>query len=529
MSKEMDRHTVFQTTRVRSSLKNDVCWIHKPKQEQEESRTEDAVKPRPAFVKQNSYVLSTAKKFDDSSNQANSEVIPPQEDAQPEGSTVETTDDAKPQAFTEELTQKDEAKPENTVANTTAETKKEYTAVYQSNVEQNGGAADVSAEVKDQDAKQQLVSPMEPAEPTVAHATAENNGEITGKTVDQSNIECNEAKLSVDTHVEDPAAETSAVPAVELKPKEEPATKTESENATQLEHAGLQSIVHPAEGSCEKGPPEQAAEEIVEAVAEVAVESSPETPAVTGAAGENAALQVSVEPYPHIAADTASESPSQAAAETAVKPKESMVESAASGEPVLKTAAEVVVQCEVQPVNNLVIEQCVEPERAAAHVVELTIKDAVEPVTPSDAEAAQDEFSDRLIKLSEALDVEPPTIEAAPEPLKDPKQYHTEESKLNQHSDDNNISDMSQRSKEDPQSTQTQDEARNSNVCSFCEKIIEGRVKIYLSEPVVTCHPDCLKCGVCAKALGDMLTTMFLHDQVVQCGGCFAEGLKNRT
>ncbi|KAK9536348.1 hypothetical protein VZT92_006136 [Zoarces viviparus] len=280
----------------------------------------------------------------------------------------------------------------------------------------------------------------------------------------------------------------------------------------------------------EKGLTEQAAEESVEAVAEVAVESSPETPDVTGAAGENAALQVSVDPVPDL--DTASESPIKAAAKTALKPEESTVKFAASAEPVFRPGAEEVVKCEVQPVENPVVQQSVEPtpERAAHHVVELSMKDAVGPVTSSDAEAAQDTFSWRLIELSEALDVEPPTTEAAPEPLKDPKPSHTEETKLNQHSDDTNTYDVSQKSKEDPQSTQTQQKpSTKSNVCSFCEKIMDGNVKIYLSEPVVTWHPDCLKCGVCAKALGDLMTAMFLHDQVVHCGGCFAEALETKT
>ncbi|KAM6911550.1 uncharacterized protein PEZ65_015790 [Lycodopsis pacificus] len=282
----------------------------------------------------------------------------------------------------------------------------------------------------------------------------------------------------------------------------------------------------------EKGLTEQAAEESVEAVAEVAVESSPETPDVTGAAGENAALQVSVDPGSDLEVDTASESPTKAAAETALKPEESTVEFAASAEPVFRPGAEEVVKCEVQPVENPVVEQSVEPipERAADHVVELSMKDAVEPVTSSDAEAAQDTFSCRFIELSEALDVEPPTTEAAPEPLKDPKPSHTEETKLNQHSDDTNICDVSQKSKEDPQSTQTQQKpSTKSNVCSFCEKIMDGKVKIYLNEPVMACHPECLKCGVCAKALGDLMTAMFLHDQVVHCGGCFAEALETKT
>lgn len=218
----------------------------------------------------------------------------------------------------EELIQKDEAHPEKTVVNTTAEKiKEEYVAVYQPNVEQNGGAAEVSADL--------------------------------------------------------------------------------------------------------------------EAVAEVAVESSPEMPAVTDAAGENAAPQVRCL---DLVAHPASESPTQAAAE---EPEEFIVESAASAEPVLKTGAEEVVQCEVQPVDNPVVEQSVEPERAADHVVELTIEDAVEPVTYSDAEAALDEFSDQLIELSEALDAEPPRTEAAPEPLKDGKQSHTEENQLKPHTDDSNM------------------------------------------------------------------------------------------
>lgn len=97
--------------------------------------------------------------------------------------------------------------------------------------------------------------------------------------------------------------------------------------------------------------------------------------------------------------------------------------------------------------------------------------------------------------------------------------------------------------------------------CYFCNQIINGNVKIIFSEPSMNCHPDCLKvcyvffcknavylcfydilslsllymkltlsmllqCGVCARALGDMLTPMFLKDQVIQCGVCFSEAVK---
>ncbi|TDH04820.1 hypothetical protein EPR50_G00136410 [Perca flavescens] len=269
----------------------------------------------------------------------------------------------------------------------------------------------------------------------------------------------------------------------------------------------------------------------VEDVAKVAVESSPETPAVTGAAGEEVALQVSVEPVPDLVAATVPELPTQPAAETAVKSVERKVESAASAEPVLKTGAEEVVEFEVAPVVNTVVEQSVEPtpERAADGVVELNIEDAVESVTASDAEAVSDKFSYIPIELSEALDVEPPTTETAPKPLKDPKQSHPEETKPNQHSEHTNTSDIFKKSKEKEQTTQKQNGTRNTNVCSFCDKRIAGNIKLHLSEPVVTCHPDCLKCGVCAKLLGDLLTTMFLHDQVVKCGGCFAKALESES
>ncbi len=369
------------------------------------------------------------------------------------------------------------AQPGKSVANTTAEHKEEHadTAVYQSNVTHNEGAAEVSAEV---------------------HV--------------EERIQNDEAQPASSTK-ENPEA-FPAAPEVELKPEEKLSNETEPANATHLEDSGVKSTVQHAEGSCEMCPPEQAAEEIVEAAAEVVVESSPdqsvvinatpgeeaarqdsvepvpqslaesiselptqpaaetategscekgpaeqaagetvaavaevsvesstETPAVTHAADKEAALQDSVEPVPDSVpvADTVSELPTQPAAETAVKSVECEVESAASAEPVLKTRAE---ECEVQPVDNTVVEQSVEPtpESAADRGVELSIKDAVEPVT--DAEAAQDTFTYRVIELTDALDEEPPTAEATPEPLKDPKQSqsHIEEKKLSQQSDDTN-------------------------------------------------------------------------------------------
>ncbi|KAA8587103.1 hypothetical protein FQN60_000939, partial [Etheostoma spectabile] len=66
MSNDVNRHKVFYTTRVRTTLKNDGCWIKKAQEETEEqckARTDHAVEIRPAPVRPNSYVLSTTKKF----------------------------------------------------------------------------------------------------------------------------------------------------------------------------------------------------------------------------------------------------------------------------------------------------------------------------------------------------------------------------------------------------------------------------------------------------------------------------------
>ncbi|XP_071316868.1 fibrous sheath CABYR-binding protein [Trachinotus anak] len=602
MSKDVDRSQVFKTTRVRTALKNDGSWIQKSKEEkgeQDEARTAPAVERRPAPVRQNSYVLFTAKKFElvdpplssplqetqlsssegDSANQANGDVIPLQKNAQPEGSTVAATDDTKPQAPTEELIQNGEAQLQKIVANTAAENKEEYadTPVDQSNVEPSKRAAEVSADVHVAEHIQhgeaqtvyQAVSPVEPAEQPVANTTAENKGEYTDTVAEQSNVEHSEVRVSA---------------VVEVKPQEEPSVETDLENAAHLEDVGVESAEPPAEKSCNKGPPEHSAEEIVKAeavveplpeasdvvratlvvlknsqeadpdllvesasespiycateaategscercppekstaeivevVAEVVVEASPETPAVSKATPrDEAALQSTGEPI----LDFVSESPIHSAAETADKSVEPKVESAAPTEPALKARAGEVVEGEVQPVNNVVVERSAEPapENSADRVMELSIEDALEPA---------DKVCDGAIELTDALDVPPSTAEAVPEPVEDPKQTHSEDSKVN-HSDDTNITEMFQKPREELPSTHTLKQTSDGKaVCSFCDQVIDGNIKITLSEPVVICHPDCLKCGVCAKILGDLLTPMFLHDQVIHCGGCFAKALK---
>ncbi|KAM7374174.1 hypothetical protein PAMP_006848 [Pampus punctatissimus] len=396
---------------------------------------------------------------------------------------------------------------EQKISNTTSKNKEEYIdePVIQSNMQLNEEAPNSSADVLQpvSTEKTEAVSPLESAEQPVANTTVEKKEDYVITPDDQLNVEYNNmaSDISASVHVETPVAETtaeaetedrkeaaevSAVLTVELKPETEPT------NVTNHEPAGVESNLHPAEGSCEKCP-EKFTEETLETVAEVVEASLPETPAVTNAAAaQEAAIQDSVEPVLDLLADTVSDLSTQPAAETAVKSLESKAESAAPAQPVLNTGAEEENKSKVQAADNTAVEP------------ELRIEDAVEPATTS-AEAVQDKLVVRAIELTDALDVEAPTVDANPESVEDPKQPQSEEVKLNEKSDDN-----------------TDDKA----VCSFCEETIDGNVRLIFSEPVLNCHPDCLTCGVCTEALGNLSTPMFLHDQVIHCGRCFAKALK---
>ncbi|XP_054873284.1 fibrous sheath CABYR-binding protein isoform X2 [Amphiprion ocellaris] len=296
--------------------------------------------------------------------------------------------------------------------------------------------------------------------------------------------------------VEEAARQVQQVSDVLSEPPTQPAAETTTET------------------NCEKCPADQGVQETIRAAAEVVVETLPESPAAHNATpGEEAAAQPVLE------------SPPQPAAETVVKSVEGEVEPAAVEESVLKTTAEEV----VERVVNTVVEQSVEsaPDSAADRVSELNIEDAVKPETAPDAGAAQEDLAATVIKLTDALDVEPPTAETVPEPVEDSEQSHSDEPKVNQQCDDTNISEVFQKTAQEPNSTQTLTKSGDEKAtCCFCHEIIDGREKISFSEPLLTCHPECLKCSVCAKALGDMLTPMYLHQKEIQCGDCFVKTLK---
>lgn len=369
----------------------------------------------------------------------------------------------RPWAPTENPIQNGEAQPEKTVASTAAENKGEHanTTAEQSHIEHSEAKVSAGDHVEDPVAETSAVAGTGESK-DLAEVSAVVA--VKPKPEEEPPIETQPANALIwRMHLEDAGVDSTGQPADEIY-EAVPVVVVESVqmpdsndviHSTPGEEASLQNSVElvpdllveaesksqcdtetSKEGSCERCPPEQSAEETIEAVGEVVVESSPEAPVVNNATpGEEAALQGPVETIVH----AVSELPAQSAAKTMVESEEPGLQSAASAEPILKTRAEEVVECEVQPVNNAAVEQSAEPahENAADRGMELNIEDALEPVPASEAGAVQEKLSGRAIELTDALDVEPPTTEAAPESVEDPKQSHSEESKLNQ-SDDTN-------------------------------------------------------------------------------------------
>ncbi|XP_029957630.1 zinc finger protein 185 [Salarias fasciatus] len=304
-----------------------------------------------------------------------------------------------------------------------------------------------------------------------------------------------------ETTQEEEAAPHNAVqtvPDILSEPSAPPDAETAAEDSSDTHHA------------------EPVTERTVEAAAEVVLESSPATVAVINSTQEEEAAPCNAAAEPPAPPDAAAD----------VESVECEVESVAPAEPVLKATTEVV-EGEVQSVANTAVEQSIDPTPESPAAVELDIKDSLEPADASDAEALQENGVDQTIKLTDALDVEIPEPQAVPEPVEDQKPALSEESQPSQQSNGTNISEEVQKLAEELNSTTTQITYRYAKgICSFCDQKIDGNVKISLSDPLVECHPECLKCGVCALALGDLLKPMFLRGQVIQCGSCAAGPLK---
>lgn len=117
------------------------------------------------------------------------------------------------------------------------------------------------------------------------------------------------------------------------------------------------------DGSCEKGPPEKAAGAPTDTVSQANVESPHETPAVSNASGEKVAVRDSVEQILDLATDSVYERPTEPAepAEPALQSGECRVESAAVTEAPLRTTRKELFDCKVQPADNTIAEQSIEP------------------------------------------------------------------------------------------------------------------------------------------------------------------------
>ncbi|XP_026185031.1 zinc finger protein 185 [Mastacembelus armatus] len=209
-------------------------------------------------------------------------------------------------------------------------------------------------------------------------------------------------------------------------------------------------------------------------------------------------------------------------------------------EPVLKTRVEEV-KCEVQPDNTS--KQSVKPTpKKADCVMKVSVKDAFQTVINSEGGAAQKKSkSGQAIELTDALDVVLPTTnaaEAAEAPSTTEASTKAGAAEMPPRTDAVKTSPTAKTSEVPPTADitntlglryhpPTEKHTRDGKaVCSFCDQTMDGNVKITLSDPPVICHPDCLKCGVCTKALGDLLTPMFLHNQMIQCDGCFLKAFR---
>ncbi|XP_047190276.1 zinc finger protein 185 isoform X7 [Scophthalmus maximus] len=61
-----------------------------------------------------------------------------------------------------------------------------------------------------------------------------------------------------------------------------------------------------------------------------------------------------------------------------------------------------------------------------------------------------------------------------------------------------------------------------SSACTFCGEQVGNDAKITIEHLNINCHPDCFKCGVCRKPMGDLLYSMFLHGGKVHCESCYS-------
>ncbi|XP_069723915.1 zinc finger protein 185 isoform X4 [Phaenicophaeus curvirostris] len=58
-------------------------------------------------------------------------------------------------------------------------------------------------------------------------------------------------------------------------------------------------------------------------------------------------------------------------------------------------------------------------------------------------------------------------------------------------------------------------------ICSYCSREIRDCPKIIIEHLNICCHEYCFRCGICHKAMGDLLDKMFIHRDIVHCDKCY--------
>ncbi|KAM4661251.1 zinc finger protein 185 [Amazona ochrocephala] len=58
-------------------------------------------------------------------------------------------------------------------------------------------------------------------------------------------------------------------------------------------------------------------------------------------------------------------------------------------------------------------------------------------------------------------------------------------------------------------------------VCSYCSREIRDCPKIIIEHLNICCHEYCFRCGICHRAMGDLLDKIFIHRDIVHCDKCY--------
>ncbi|NWI92200.1 ZN185 protein, partial [Pitta sordida] len=58
-------------------------------------------------------------------------------------------------------------------------------------------------------------------------------------------------------------------------------------------------------------------------------------------------------------------------------------------------------------------------------------------------------------------------------------------------------------------------------MCTYCSREIRDCPKIILEHLNIHCHEFCFRCGICHRAMGDLLDKIFIHRDIVHCDKCY--------